>query len=192
MRIDYTRKIVFLANTKVASTSLEAALMRVGSTLGRIDGHSTLKHINYRGYEQIQNTIGTKGFKTICVIRHPLSKAMSWYKYRSRPELDGQPRSTKGKTFAEFVSSVNLNEIDDRLFINGADGQPGVDYVFKYERLGVLEDWLKSIYGDAFAMPESNVSPSLSFDVDTSSFIKRFGDVVDWYESVPDTPVDIG
>jgi len=188
MRIDYKNKIVFLANTKVASTSLEHALFAPGRQMGRIDGHPGIKHLNFSEFLRIRHVVRASNFKTICVVRHPIEKAKSWYKYRSRDELDGKPRSTKGITLETFLKNIPEKDFDDRLFCHDVESGNKVDLIFKYENIEVMVGFLQKIYGDSFQLKHKNKSPQLLLDDVSSDTIKRFQDAVDWYDSIPPVP----
>lgn len=187
MIIDYANELVFLSNTKVASTSLEAALLS-GRRMGKIDGHPSLKHISFSDYRRIMYVLKTGRFKTLCVVRHPVEKAKSWYKYRSRDKLVGSPRSTKGIPLETFLSTILEPEFDDRHFVYDEKSGTSVDYIFKYEHLDKLENFLKSLYGDTFRLEHKNKSPEIALDDIPPATLKRFQNAVDWYATLPDAP----
>lgn len=188
MLVDYKNEIVFLSNTKVASTSLEQAIFTSGKLMGRITGHPFVKHINFSGFTKLSGIISARNFTTVCVIRDPLSKARSWYKYRSRRELVGKPRSTRGISFEKYIETVRERDIDDRYFIYDAKSGRRVDLVFKYERLGEMTDWLRDVYGAGFQLGFENKSPDLPLPETPKVFTDRFQDAIDWYESMPPAP----
>lgn len=188
MKIDYKNKIVFLANTKVASTSLEHALRGPDRKMGKIGGYPDIKHLNFSEFLKIKHVIRASNFKTICVVRHPIDKAKSWYRYRSRDELDGKPRSTKGVPLETFLRNIPAKDFDDRLFSYDEESGKSVDLIFKYEHLDIMIDFLRKIYGDAFQLEHKNKSPELALGDVSSDTTKRFQDAVDWYQSIPPVP----
>ncbi|WP_238365173.1 hypothetical protein [Mesobacterium pallidum] len=182
MRIDFAKKFVFLSNSKVASSSVEAALDKHVRQLGRIDGHPSIKHIKFPRYLELAPILRTEGFTTVCMIRHPASKALSWYKFRSRKGLAGSPRYAGDLSFAEFVAQVPAREVDDRDFIFAPDAGARVDRVYKYEEMDVFVAYLRSLYGDAFTLPKKNVSRPLAAPIDLAPAQDRFAEAIAWYQ----------
>lgn len=189
MRIDFTNKIVFLANTKVASSSFETALVNHASQIGRIDGHPSIKHLNLKQYLDIATILGTQKFLTACVIRHPLDKVLSWYSYRARPALHGKPRYTGNMTLAEFIACAPEQEIDDRYFVYDRSRGKQVDLIFKYDEIEKFIKWLQGVYGPDFSLPRKNVSPKKKA-IDSAELElarERFSEAVAWYETLRTT-----
>lgn len=187
MRIDFAKKIVFLSNSKVASSSVEQALSDHVRQMGRIDGHPSIKHIKLRRYLQMAPFLRTEGFTTVCVIRHPASKALSWYKFRSRPGLKGSPRYAGDMSFADFVQVVPEAEVDDRDFVYAPEAEARVDRVYKYEDFDRYIAYLRSLYGDGFELPKKNVSPKLETPIDLAPAHERFAEAIAWYEGFDTT-----
>ena len=155
-----------------------------------IGGEPSLKHLNFKKFTRLAPILNMQDFTTVCVIRHPLSRLDSWFRYRSRPKLKGKPKYSGDMTLSEFAQTINPNEIDDRMFIYGRSADRCVDLVFRYEALGDFEAWLQSIYGPEFALGQHNVSPKRNDSEvdDLASYRARFSDIIDWYESLEVDP----
>ena len=58
-------------------------------------------------------------YKTCAVFRHPFDKLISWFQYRSRPQLFGKPRYVGDMSFKEFVNSHegDFKKYSDKRFV---------------------------------------------------------------------------
>ena len=77
-------------------------------------------------------------YETMCLVRHPLDRAVSWWKYRARPEAQGQPNYTGDLSFAEFADRLVGGEVPlgtSSNFVTDADDQVIVDRMYRYEHL---------------------------------------------------------
>ncbi|WP_069299591.1 sulfotransferase family 2 domain-containing protein [Neptunicoccus sediminis] len=193
MMIDYDRKLVFLSNRKVASTSMERALGQVKG-MARLNGNPVLKHIDYTRYKRMEQPLRTKGFTTITVVREPFDKAVSWYKFRARPELQGDPRYVGDLDFKTFLNNFITGksgwamEFLDNLFCVDSRSNETVDIIHKYENLGAFETLLQSIYGADFSLPHLNVSAPVAdtdFSVHRPRYEAAFPEAFEWYRALP-------
>lgn len=76
MIVDYKNKLVFIANSKTASTSIEESLMKL-PYCGHIGGRPSLKHMSFKTFQEIKKPLGVESFITWCVVRHPIEKLIS-------------------------------------------------------------------------------------------------------------------
>ena len=102
MQIFFDQKLVFLAVPKAGSTSCEAAFRRFASV--DVISPPGRRHMTSRRF---QRTLRAKlerehksRFETFAVLRDPLDRIASWFRYRKR---QGSNKSTAGLTFDEFV-----------------------------------------------------------------------------------------
>jgi hypothetical protein len=180
------QRIVFLANTKSASSSIEAALRRWAGIA--ITAPPALKHMNYRAFmEEVAPMIerrlnlGRANYEVVCVMREPLSWVHSWYRYRSRSELrdptDERHGNYSGRlSFSEYVRLYCSADPPAPARIStqvamllGESGSIGVDRVFPYERLDGLLEYLGTAVGATINLPTANVSPAAEFDLDVDA-----------------------
>lgn len=128
------------------------------------------RHIGHTGYlrnhaARLTETFGNK-LETIAVVREPLSRMKSWYRYRMRERVAHLPVSTKGMRFADFMMAyleetpptfANVGRQDRFLGWNGREAR--VDHVFDYRRLDLLEAFFSDRIGTPLRLPARNVTP---------------------------------
>ena len=104
--------------------------------------------------------------QTVAVVRAPLERMQSWYRYRRRPQLKGLPASTLGVSFEEFMLAylegrrpemANVGRQDRFVGWNGV--QARVDHLFDYAQLNLLEAFFSEVTGDVLTLPERNKTP---------------------------------
>lgn len=188
MIIDYENHLVFLANRKVGSTSLEAALRKQKGT-GILTGRPILKHTTFANYLKMREGLQTETFQTVAVIRHPTSKAISWYRYRARDELKGKPQYTGDMSFVEFLNTHArplMDQILDSSFVVDESSGRMVDKLFKYEDYDKFRAFLTSLYGPGFELRNLNVSPEVQeeFAEGEKLCAELFADEIAWYENL--------
>ena len=195
MIIDYQNKIVFLSNTKVASSTMEFVIKENGKRIGSLSGASRLKHLNFSQFLKICDGLNVSAFETICAIRHPLDKARSWYKYRSRPDIKNQKNKISGKSFGEFLLECieqkdqpnDLFGICDSSFVTDMETGRMVDVIYKYDNIEALWKFLGDLYGEDIEVPIKNASPVIElgeYEEHLAQFREAFADEIFWYENV--------
>lgn len=160
MIIDFKNKLVFIATSKTASTSIEKALIQF-SYCGLIGKHPRLKHMNFKTFVKIKKGLGLGGFKTWCVVRHPVEKSISWYNYRRREKIKDKDRFLGDISYKEYLTVLDAkgrNECNDATSII-ANNNKTVDLVFDYSRPNELLSFLDAVYGIP-ELPRHNVSAS--------------------------------
>ncbi|MEM1301796.1 MAG: sulfotransferase family 2 domain-containing protein, partial [Pseudomonadota bacterium] len=104
MLIFHDPALVLFAVPKTGTTALENALeKRAAVNLGR---PAQMKHCNVSGFERAvapKHCKPNRAYLRVAVIRDPLDRLRSWYKYRLLPQFDGAKTSTKGISFEEFI-----------------------------------------------------------------------------------------
>lgn len=191
MIIDYKNKIVFLANTKVGSTSLEAAL-QTRPMMGFLGLYPPLKHTNFADYTDMKDGLKTTGFTTVCVVRHPVSKLKSWFKFRSRKSAAHEKFYTGDKSLKQFVRKLKKSDIvkcDDRCF--AIDPRTGLqcDILFKYEEFHQLVTFCDALY-DGLEIEVLNTSPERNTLDDKKTpkidawIETHLGDAIAWYDAL--------
>jgi len=173
MLISIEKRLVFLAMTKAASTSIEMALSPYCDIA--FYGNSRVKHISYRRYSRFVvpylDSLGYGDFETVCLIREPVDWLFSWYRYRGRPAVAGQPQSTAAISFDTFANAYLAGDPLTRgigrqsKFVADKDGTPKVDHLFKYENLTEFTAYMETILGEKLPLGHLNSSPSTAMDI---------------------------
>tara|TARA_B100000674_G_scaffold117564_1_gene88785 strand:+ start:473 stop:1171 length:699 start_codon:yes stop_codon:yes gene_type:complete len=119
MLISLKKKLVFLSNPKCGSTSFERAV----STYCEIALTSTArrKHVTchqFRTHWQpfLSSEFCINDLFVLCTTREPISKIISWYKYRSRQQLIGNSRWLGKVPFRQFCSAEMNKQYDSFFF----------------------------------------------------------------------------
>lgn len=127
-------------------------------------------HMNARSFDRrwsarVAADLGREP-ETVAVMRDPLDRLGSWFRYRQRDALDGHPNSTRGLTFARFVEDCLSDPPPPHAAIGRQDrflgfigGGPPVTHVFDYARLDRLVAFLSDRLGTDLALGETNASP---------------------------------
>ena len=168
MIIDYKNKLIFLATTKTASTSIETQL-RKKKYCGFVGEYSALKHIDLNKIKMIQNALNIQDFKVWCVIRHPVDKSISWYNYRSRDQIKTTNRYLGNKSYKEYLNSMttyDLNEHNDSKQVFDDRGNQA-DIVFDFNQRSELLSFLNHVYGIS-SLPKLNSSASYGMSYNPS------------------------
>lgn len=163
-------KIVYLANPKSGTTSIMAAF-RTHADFCSVHS-SPAKHINYETFTT-RFPFHAENFEMIAVVREPLETLFSWYRYRQRPELEGNLRSTLGIDFDDFVrdwsenpSSIHAKISPSTKFVCDKNGKLGGVKIFKYSTHNPLHKYLEAKLGVEVIEQRKNVSPQHSHPFD--------------------------
>ena len=190
-------KFVLLCNPKTATTAFEAAYGRhVEMRLGPMP---KWKHINYRKFKEIfGDYFENSGCDIYVVIRHPISTLVSWYSYRSRPEIASPSHGshvnyTGNLTFEQFAeewakprpaSFARVTNFKD--FCATSDGTMAPIRYFKYEDLNRLNRILSEKVKKTIELPKVNKSSSgsIAFDKEAVSRMPRMAGLIEAYEKI--------
>lgn len=172
MMIFLDKKLTILATPKTGSTALHMALGPHSDLLFK--NAPAAKHISPSRYAKelapfVDNLAGGE-CETLAVIREPLDWLGSWYRYRTRGDLDG-PNSTKGITFDQFIEGY-LSSDKPKYAKVGAQarflGKPEskkLTYLWRYEDLDSLQTFLSLRLDRQFKLERKNVSPPLDLSL---------------------------
>ncbi|MBW4710315.1 hypothetical protein KX928_21205 [Roseobacter sp. YSTF-M11] len=179
MLIFLDKQLVYLATPKTGTTAVETALRPRAEILfakGR-------KHINAQRYRKkiapfIEDTFNCRP-QTVASMREPVEQIRSWYRYRARPQQDGNPKSTKGMSFDDFVMEVasgaprEFARIGSQYaFLSDSNGNLLVDHLFAYERQPRFRNFLSNRLEVPVELPQKNVSPTV--DAPLSDEVYRY------------------
>lgn len=174
MLISLDKKLAVLAMTKTGSTAVEAALAPVCDMV--FQGNPRVKHMQLRRYERFLvpylANLGADDMQTACVFRDPIDWLGSWFRYRSRPALDGSVNSTAGMSFADFAKAYLQDDPPacarvgrPSRFVRRADGSVGVDHLFRYDNFGGFVRFLEARFERPLHLERVNVSPARDLDL---------------------------
>lgn len=160
-------RLVFLANPKTATQSVRAMLRKramPGEWLNDPGArHGGIAPFNRKWRGMIEERLGGP-VEVFAVVRDPLERLDSWFRYR-RKNPAGEPTSTQGLEFADFLRAVVADEpppfarvgAQDRFA--GWDGKrAAIDVLFDYRRLDLMMDFLADRIGTRLYLPVKNVS----------------------------------
>jgi hypothetical protein len=144
MLIGVRKRFVFVANSKAASTAIEAALMdhaEIHRIVGPRRKHVALTEVlDIYGFLFDQPAYAPETFFKFGVLRDPIAWIHSWYRYRKGNATEAPLPA--GMDFAAFWARRDWNfrmpDGSKRLqsrFFTGPDGAPIVDYLIPYEAL---------------------------------------------------------
>jgi len=170
MMMFWQAALVMLAVPKTGTQAWQAALGAEADMIIRQPPES--KHMRARRFEHRLRPLlergGPRRLQTFAVIRDPIDWRASWYRYRARPALAGQPASTRDVSFAEFVEAT-LAETpppfarigSQARFVSDDDGRVIVDHLRAYEDQEGVRRFLSERLARAVEMPaRRNVSPA--------------------------------
>jgi Sulfotransferase family len=165
---------VFLAMPKTGSSVLQRAFGQHAQILVRQP--PMMKHMSAARYERVlapwlaRAGYPRSSYETMCLVRDPVDRAVSWWKYRARDELSGKPNYTGEMSFAAFAEGLISGEIPlgtATNFVTDRDGTVIVDRIYRYENLDVAAAWMADKLGvPTPALPHVNVSPRRELDLD--------------------------
>lgn len=199
MLIHRGKRFAFLSTPKAASTTIETWLAGTPG-MACFTGDPRFKHTDFRSFVKLMHVYGEPAddYEVMCIVRHPLDKARSWFRYRSRQALSGNPDRYLGdRTFDEHVEQildrhrdgVRRFEFLNLAFVRDETEAVGVDHIFPYHRLHAALEYLRERLGISAPVPTEplNVSPHIETPLSPAlmnAFLQAFAEEVDWYESL--------
>ncbi|MFN4154794.1 MAG: sulfotransferase family 2 domain-containing protein [Paracoccaceae bacterium] len=167
MLISVEHKFIFVANTKAASTSIEAILAehaQISGTPTPKGKHLPLSRIR-QDFVSLTGTPdhGFDSFFRFGVMRDPLDWILSWFRYRKGNDVEAP--LPDDMTFAEFWQAADWNIFDDkgnpysqgRMFLD-AQGKPLADVIIPYDQLDATLPQVLAALGISASVPRLNVS----------------------------------
>lgn len=164
---------VLLSMPKTGSTALQGHFGRHAQVVVR--NPPGMKHMTAATFEQVYTPwfarlgVERASYETVCLVRHPVDRARSWWRYRAREELRGRPNYTGGLSFDEFAERL----LDGRVglgtaqnFVTDAAGTVIVDRVYRHESLPAAVAWMAERLGvPAPDLSAVNASPERQGDL---------------------------
>lgn len=169
MLISIDKNLALLAMAKTGTTAVEQAIAPLCDIV--LQGTPRVKHMQLRRFERFLRpylaTLDAEDVETACVFREPLDWLGSWYRYRSRPALDGKSNSTAGLSFADFVDAYLSDDPPafarvgrPSRFVSRSDGSVGITHLFRYDTFETYVRFLESRFGVPLDLKQVNVSPN--------------------------------
>jgi len=174
MLVFSSARLVFLSVPKTGSTAYEKALLPVASMV--VSAPPELKHAPVFRYNRfyrpaLEKFIGPD-LEVLAVMREPIDWLGSWYRYRQRPSLKGQPSATRGISFDEFVQAYMkgkrpafANVGSQAKFLEPQPNGTAVTHLFRYEDPEGLIRFLEARLGVQIETDRLNTSPAMPLDL---------------------------
>ena len=167
MLVFFEQRLAFLATPKTGSTAIAAALESLAAV--SIQRPPLLKHTTVHRYRRFIGpylaAASGADFSTCALIREPRDWLGSWFRFRSRDEVEDH-KSTQGRSFDEFVRAwcsdappAFADVGTQSRFLKPRNGQ-GVDHLFAHDRIDRFVDFLEDRLGCEIVLPRVNVSPA--------------------------------
>jgi Sulfotransferase family len=164
---------VFLSMPKAGSTALQKHFSRHAQILFRQP--PGMKHMSAATFENVMapwlERYGhpRSSYETVCLARHPVDRALSWWRYRSRPEASSE-KSTGDTTFGQFAEQLVSGAVPLGTawnFVTTMDGVVLVDRIYRYEHLADAAAWMaERLEIPPPELDRTNVSPARGLEVD--------------------------
>lgn len=185
MLVFWKARLVLLAVPKTGTTALEAAFGPWAD--GAFFNPPRLKHMTLRRFRrQLAPILQEDGppLEVMAVMREPVDWLSSWYRYRTRPELKARPQSTAGLSFGDFALAWLGDDPPEYArvgrqsrFLSPPDGAPGVDHLFRYDRMEEVLDFLDDRLSARPGLDRQNASPAAGadggIDADTRALLRQ-------------------
>jgi hypothetical protein len=167
MLISVRHKFLFVANTKAASTSIEAILgpyAEIAHPGGPHGKHLPLSRIRADYWFLFKTPVlPFSGFFRFGVMRDPVDWILSWYRYRKGNKVESPLPDSM--TFEQFWRAGDWNIHmasgapygQSRIFVD-ADGAPMADMILPYPQLEAQLPPVLALLGVNARMPKLNVS----------------------------------
>jgi len=160
--------LVFLAVPKTGSTAIEVALMKHADIVfGKGRKHMTARRYHSVVAPFLNDTLNIHP-QTMAVIRDPVERLRSWYRFRHRNDVDRPDHSTALLSFDQYIADVIGDDPppyaqvgNQHSFVCDDAGTLLVDHLFAYERQPTLRGFLNNRMGTDLTFKIKNVSPDV-------------------------------
>ncbi|WP_291726856.1 gamma-glutamyl kinase [Leisingera sp. F5] len=197
MMIFFKERLVLLSVPKTGTTAFQAALRNRADLV--ISDPPELKHAPLYRYNRwirpmFEKVCGAE-LEVAAVMREPVSWLGSWYRYRQRPALDGNPNSTKDVSFDDFLHAyckgkppAFANVGSQAKFLEAQPNGCKVRHLFRYEDQDALKQFLEFRLDVEIRLERKNVSPqaSLTLSPEAQNHVRRKRAAeFELYDSIP-------
>lgn len=157
-------RLVMLEMPKTATQALRKTLAPHVRELSEKRRHAGYQVFKRHLYPELAREWDGK-VECCCVVREPLERVRSWYRYRQRADIAGTKNSTAGITFDDYVEALISDDPPafaqtgrQGRFVGWDGAEARVDHVFDYERLDRLLAFLGGRLGTQLFLPRRNLS----------------------------------
>jgi len=197
MLVFYKERLVILAVPKTGTTALMSALRARADIV--VADPPELKHAPLYRYNRFFRPMFEKvcdaQMETVALMREPVSWLGSWYRYRRRPFMKGNPNATFEVSFDDFVSAYTrgdrpgfANVGSQAKFLEPRPNGTAVTHMFRYEDPARLAEFLSARLGAMPPLKQENVSPEMALELSPetlSKYRRKCAGEFDLYHSIP-------
>lgn len=169
----HAQQLVFLEVPKTGSSAIMSALGDLAAM--QISRPPNKRHMNAGAFNgktrRYIRQLWGREVETFAVMREPVDRLVSWYRFLQRPAPPGGPESTEEISFSEFVEAVLAGDKrfpgigrQDR-FLMGEGTTPLVTYIFQYDRQDLLKTFLEARFDPEISFDRVNVSKAAAVKV---------------------------
>lgn len=169
MLIFWEQRLVFLATPKAGSTAVEVALESLASV--SMQRPAPMKHMSASDYHQVLAPwLAARAgapFTTVALMREPIGWLRSWYRFRTRDDMEDPDHPMAGKSFDAFAQdymaptpSPQADIGSQSAHLCSPEGKPLVDRIFRYEEIDAFMDFLEDRLDCAITLARVNVPPA--------------------------------
>jgi hypothetical protein len=180
MLVFWEQRLAILATPKTGSTAIEAALDSLATM--SIQRPPVLKHTPVQRFHRFMGPYleVTSGhpFTVVALMREPRDWLGSWFRYRQREDITDPEKSTRGKSFDEFVNGwcddpqPEFAAVGSQARFLQPKGEKGLDHLFRYEEIETFVHFLEDRLGCEIILPRLNVSPQAALDLDPATELR--------------------
>lgn len=174
MLVFYKERLVFLSVPKTGTTAYQSALRDRADIV--VADPPELKHAPVYRYNRFFRPMFEKvcnaQMETLAVMREPVDWLGSWYRYRRRPFMRGNPNSTHDLSFDDFVAAYVMGERPDfaqvgsqARFLEPRPNGTAVTHLFRYADQDRLNRFLEDRLGTPVTLGRENVSPDMELQL---------------------------
>lgn len=188
MLVFWKARLVILAVPKTGTTALAEAYGPAADIVVR--DPPELKHAPVYRYNRffrpMFDRMGGQDMTLAAQIREPVDWLGSWYRYRRRGFLEGQPTSTRGMDFEAFCEAVMARDRpafaqvgSQAKFLEPRPNGVRVEALFRYEDMAAFQDYLEDKLGVRPDLPRRNAAPDAPLtlsDRTRAKLTRRFRD----------------
>lgn len=178
MLVFHKERLVFLSVPKTGTTAWQAALRERADIV--VSDPPELKHAPVYRYNRFFRPMFEKVTKTemeiIAVMREPLDWLGSWYRYRRRDFMKGQPNATHDVSFDDFVRAYckgqppgYANVGSQAKFLEARPNGVSVSRLFRYDDRDGLKGFLEARLQTEITLERLNVSPEMPLDLSSGT-----------------------
>ncbi|MBV8976620.1 MAG: hypothetical protein JO261_16200 [Alphaproteobacteria bacterium] len=199
MLLSLSRKFIFVANLKSASSAIEAVLgpkaeIRFSQTqFGKHDGLSVIS----QKYSWVKRYVPYEEFCVLSVVRDPVDYLLSLYNSHHKPDFDGKPHSTKGLSFDDFLETWcgrSWQARPQHLRFVDSHGRFKLSHLLRFENLEAeFAAICKTLRVGRLELPHRNPSPAVLTRQDLSAsqiatVRERYAEDYAWIDRRPQSP----